>query len=130
MPRVQVVRALSRVERPLSAYGIHEEILSSGGRIDVVSVYRILATLVDIGLAHHVGLADGYVACRFTDTHPGGTEHVVCKDCDKVVELPLPASIHDEIKRQLDELGYELITTKVEVLATCESKPAGKSKKG
>src|SRR5688572_18657621 len=45
MPRVQVIRALGDTTQALSAYAIHEKILAGGGKIDVVSVYRILATL-------------------------------------------------------------------------------------
>ena len=55
MPRVQVIRALADSPKALSAYAIHEKIISSGGKIDVVSVYRILNTLQEVGLIHHIG---------------------------------------------------------------------------
>jgi Fe2+ or Zn2+ uptake regulation protein len=55
MPRVQVIRALADTDRALSAYAVHEKILEVGGKIDVVSVYRILATLQEVGLIHHIG---------------------------------------------------------------------------
>src|SRR5579863_3477841 len=55
MPRIQVIRALADATTALSAYAIHERIMESGGRIDVVSVYRILATLHKVGLIHHIG---------------------------------------------------------------------------
>src|SRR5882757_8401730 len=64
MPRVQVIRALADTNTALSAYAIHEKIISSGGKIDVVSVYRILATLQEVGLIHHIGVVDGYFPCR------------------------------------------------------------------
>ncbi|MHB8635726.1 MAG: transcriptional repressor, partial [Fimbriimonadaceae bacterium] len=48
MPRIQVIRALADTSVALSAYAIHERIMESGGRIDVVSVYRILATLQQV----------------------------------------------------------------------------------
>src|SRR5579872_7492363 len=67
MPRIQVIRALADTKIALSAYAIHERIMDSGGRIDVVSVYRILATLQQVGLIHHVGLVDGYFPCRIGD---------------------------------------------------------------
>ena len=67
MPRVQVIRALADTSRALSAYAIHEKIISGGGKIDVVSVYRILSTLQEVGLIHHIGVVDGYFPCRMAD---------------------------------------------------------------
>lgn len=64
MPRVQVVRALiSNQAKPLSAYAIHDWIITHGGKIDVVSVYRITATLIKVGLAAVItkGNVEGYV---------------------------------------------------------------------
>src|SRR3954464_4350604 len=69
MPRVQVIRALADTTKALSAYAIHEKIINSGGKIDVVSVYRILSTLQEVGLIHHIGIVDGYFPCRMTDCH-------------------------------------------------------------
>src|SRR5205085_7033977 len=63
MPRVQVIRALADTKKALSAYAIHEKIISGGGKIDVVSVYRILSTLQEVGLMHHIGVVDGYFPC-------------------------------------------------------------------
>ncbi|MCW5937193.1 MAG: transcriptional repressor [Fimbriimonadaceae bacterium] len=119
MPRIQVIRTLARVERPLSAYGIHEEIVTNGGRIDVVSVYRILATLVEVGLVHHIGIVDGYIACRFEEEHPSQSQHVVCRVCGKVVELPLPSLISEETDKQLADIGFTNGITRVEILADC-----------
>src|SRR5208283_2418532 len=67
MPRIQVIRALADATTAMSAYAIHERIIETGGRIDVVSVYRILATLQQVGLIHHIGIVDGYFPCRIGD---------------------------------------------------------------
>jgi len=71
MPRVQVIRALADTSKALSAYAIHEKIISGGGKIDVVSVYRILSTLQEVGLIHHIGIVDGYFPCRIPDCRCG-----------------------------------------------------------
>lgn len=119
LPRVQVVRALALAERPLSAYGIHQEIIASAGRVDVVSVYRILETLSRLGLIHHIGIVDGFMACRFDDTHEEEAEHVVCSECGKVTELPMPESVMNATHGQLVALGYRPKQTRVEILAVC-----------
>src|SRR4051812_27578584 len=118
MPRVQVIRALADTTRALSAYAIHEKIINSGGKIDVVSVYRILSTLQEVGLIHHIGIVDGYCPCRMTDCHGKRSEVVVDETSGAVTELILPDSIVEAIERQIQEAGYEAASIKVEITAT------------
>src|SRR5580698_1693066 len=80
MPRVQVIRALGDTKRALSAYAIHEKIINSGGKIDVVSVYRILSTLQEVGLIHHIGVVDGYFPCRMENSAGKRSEVVVFEE--------------------------------------------------
>lgn len=55
MPRVLVVRAFAQhPNQLLSAYRIHELIVTGGNTIDVVSVYRILETLADCHVVRRV----------------------------------------------------------------------------
>jgi Fur family transcriptional regulator, zinc uptake regulator len=118
MPRVQVIRALGDTTKALSAYAIHEKIINSGGKIDVVSVYRILSTLQEVGLIHHIGIVDGYFPCRMTDCHGKRSEVMVDENSGSVTELVLPSSIVEAIERQLQEAGYEAASIKVEITGT------------
>jgi len=118
MPRVQVIRALADTTQALSAYAIHEKILSLGGKIDVVSVYRILSTLQEVGLIHHIGIVDGYFPCRMTDCHGKRSQVVVDEVSRSVTELILPDSIVEAIERQIQEAGYEAASIKVEITGT------------
>ncbi|MBS1713282.1 MAG: transcriptional repressor [Armatimonadetes bacterium] len=118
-PRLQVVRVLAKAETPLTPYGVHQEIVASGGKTDVVSVYRALDTLTGLGLVHHVGVVNGYVACRLEETHGDQAEHVVCSKCGKVRELTIPDEVLEATRRQLAELGLEAIETRLEILADC-----------
>lgn len=118
MPRVQVIRALADTTKALSAYAIHEKIINSGGKIDVVSVYRILSTLQEVGLIHHIGIVDGYFPCRMTDCHGKRSEVVVDETSGTVTELVLPDSIVEAIERQIQEAGYEAASIKVEITGT------------
>lgn len=119
MPRVQVIRVLALSNQALSAYAIHERILAMGGRIDVVSVYRILATLSEISLIHHVGVVDGYLACRFPEEHPEWTEHVVCSNCGTVSEVELPEEVFGAISGHLRSFGFESQNAKLEITGLC-----------
>lgn len=118
MPRVQVIRALGDTTRALSAYAIHEKIINSGGKIDVVSVYRILSTLQEVGLIHHIGIVDGYFPCRMTDCTGKRSEVVVDEASGDVMELRLPTPIMEAIERQIQEAGFEVVSIKVEITAT------------
>ena len=119
MPRVQVIRALANSNRPLSAYAIHEAILKEGGRIDVVSVYRILAAFNELDLVHHIGSVDGYLACGMSGHCDADTEHLICTSCGKVTETEVPSKSADAIQSQLQEQGFVREAIKVEVLGQC-----------
>jgi Fur family transcriptional regulator, zinc uptake regulator len=114
MPRVQVIRALADTNKALSAYAIHEKIITGGGKIDVVSVYRILSTLQEVGLIHHIGVVDGYFPCRLSDCHGKRSEVIVCEQTGDVNEMRLPPEIIDIIERQAKDLGFEVNMIKVE----------------
>ena len=113
MPRVQVIRALADTNTALSAYAIHEKIISSGGKIDVVSVYRILATLQEVGLIHHIGVVDGYFPCRLPGSHGKRSEVVVCEPNLQVIEIELPQAIIDAVAEQAKKHGFTPTAIKV-----------------
>lgn len=118
-PRRSVVRVLAETRKPLGAYQIKDRVGMAGGKIDVVSVYRILSSLVECGLAHHVGIVDGYLACPAS--HSGGhqTEHLVCESCGCVEEVAIPQSALIEIGVSGSRLGFLAKQTRVEVLGRC-----------
>jgi len=118
MPRVQVIRALADTKRALSAYAIHEKIINSGGKIDVVSVYRILSTLQEVGLIHHIGVVDGYFPCRMDNCGGRQSEVVVFEETGEVSELRLPETIVTAIRDQAQEHGFQANAIKVEITAS------------
>ena len=115
MPRVQVIRALADTETALSAYAIHDKIISSGGKIDVVSVYRILSTLQEVGLIHHIGVVDGYFPCRLGTCADRRSEVLVDDESGSVVELEFPKSLMQSIENQVREAGFEATGIKIEI---------------
>lgn len=122
MPRVQVIRALADTKKALSAYAIHEKIISGGGKIDVVSVYRILSTLQEVGLIHHIGVVDGYFPCRMENCHGKRSEVLVCEDTGDVFELRLPDTIIEALEQQARESGFDASTIKVEITGATRGK--------
>jgi Fur family zinc uptake transcriptional regulator len=119
MTRIQVIRALAETHRALSAYQIHNVIAASGGRIDVVSVYRILTTLQSLGLVHRIGIVDGFYACRMAENHPHHTEHFVCQECGCVTEIDASQTAVNDMQGAAKAVGFQPIEMRIEVLGTC-----------
>lgn len=86
-PRIEVVRALAASDRALTVYGIHEAVLQRGRRIDVVSVYRIVACLRRLGLVAHVGMLDAYVPRRFASESGQATAMLIDPESRRVREV-------------------------------------------
>lgn len=119
MPRVQVIRALADTNKALSAYAIHEKIIGSDGKIDVVSVYRILGTLQEIGLIHHIGIVDGFFPCRMDDAHRQDSAHFVCNNCGCVSEVNIPQATVDATNGQAHDGGFLVTGIKIEASGLC-----------
>ena len=62
--RLSVARVLHDSPSALTAKEIHDSVVNAGHKTNLVSVYRILSTLTELGLVHRIGSADGYVACK------------------------------------------------------------------
>jgi Fe2+ or Zn2+ uptake regulation protein len=118
--RLAVIRALASSRRALSAQEIHRSIGASGGRIDAVSVYRILAALQSVGLVHHVGLIDGYFACREHQGTWHAAGHLVCGQCGCVTEVSLGEEDAVGLRRHAVGEGFAPSEIRVEMLGICE----------
>ncbi|MBV6458214.1 MAG: hypothetical protein HONBIEJF_01339 [Fimbriimonadaceae bacterium] len=115
MPRIQVIRGLADSDVALSAYGVHEKIVNAGGRIDVVSVYRILSTLMEVGLIHHIGILDGYIACTMDDEHKVDIAHVIDRDKGTVREITIDAPTANAVRQLISSMKFDPDSIKLEI---------------
>jgi Fur family transcriptional regulator, zinc uptake regulator len=122
MPRVQVIRALADTTKALSAYAIHEKIINGGGKIDVVSVYRILSTLQEVGLIHKIGVVDGYFPCRLESCHGKRSQVVVSEETGDVLEMRIPDNVLETLENQAREAGFDPTSIKVEIVGAPSSR--------
>ena len=118
-PRIEVIRALGSTNSALSPYAILNRIVESGGKIDVVSVYRIVQTLERVGLVHHVGLVDGYYACRKGDAEAHQAQLFVCERCGCVTEAPAPPLVWTEMQSTAQAIGFKPSMSRLETLGAC-----------
>ena len=120
-PRRRVIAALARSTKPVNAYAIHRQIVAEGGSVDVVSVYRTLQILLELGLVHFVPASDGFLPCHLGCDHGTGTEHLVCESCGSVEEVPIPDCAVSDLTAQLRSHGFESRRMTVQVEGTCQN---------
>ncbi len=118
-PRIAVIRALAQSKKALSANEIYELVKRSGGSVDVVSVYRTLAMLLENHLVHHLGVVDGYLACGMEEPHGPLTEHLVCQECGTVTELEPEGAMAALNSEKFNRAGFVPSEVKIEVLGRC-----------
>jgi Fur family transcriptional regulator, ferric uptake regulator len=76
-PRQVVMSVLEAANIPLSPQSIHQRSLAAQEEIGLVSVYRTLDLLIDLGLVRRV---HGHDDCQgYVLASPGHHHHVVCR---------------------------------------------------
>lgn len=118
-PRTEVIRTLSETNAALSPYSIHERLTAEGRKLDVVSVYRILSTLLDFGLVHHIGLVDGYYACRADHDREHSAEHLVCDSCGCVTEVESQTDFLQSLLARAASYEFSPRIARIEVIGRC-----------
>jgi len=118
-PRLHVIRKLSQSSTALTANQIHDQILADGDQVDLVTVYRILSTLMELHLVHHIGVVDAYTACDL-ESHGNNTEHLICTKCGSVQELDAPGQALEATRAQLQTLGFNPDQIKIEITGECQ----------
>ena len=85
--RLTIVRLLAAQREPghLSAVQIHTQLACAGQQLDISTVYRALAALVEIGVLHATVRPD-QCACYGIATTPH--HHAICSRCGDLGEIP------------------------------------------
>jgi Fe2+ or Zn2+ uptake regulation protein len=87
-PRKAILAILQRSTLPITAAEVHERLKKAQAPVDLVTVYRNLAMLQELGLVVAVGLHEGQM--RY-EVHHGREHHhhIQCRGCGKIVDLML-----------------------------------------
>ncbi|MCB0339995.1 MAG: transcriptional repressor [Bdellovibrionales bacterium] len=93
--RLAVIRCLDKAHEPLSPREILEKIEANDTlpNVDQVSVYRILETLLSLGLVHQVSPSGKFTACAHIDCPISLHVLVRCLTCGKTHELDVPEGV-------------------------------------
>ncbi|MFO0992160.1 MAG: transcriptional repressor [Hyphomicrobiales bacterium] len=113
---------LQKTRKPLSAYGILNELEGSSIRA-AVQVYRSLEKLIRQGRVHRIAGRNSYVRCEHPD-HEHRPVFFVCKSCGTVTEFDL-SNACGALKGVGP--GYEVETINIELEGTCKACAAARA---
>ena len=85
-PRRAVIETLAHSDGWLRPEIIHQHARQQAPTLGLVTVYRTLQLLIDLGIARRVHTQDGCHGYTLAEHHHG--HHLVCRRCQQLVEFP------------------------------------------
>ncbi|MFN2389745.1 MAG: Fur family transcriptional regulator [Actinomycetota bacterium] len=115
--RAAIVDTLRRASGFKTPQELHLDLIESGARVGLATVYRNLQALAEIGGVDVLHTGDGdamYRLCEVDDHH----HHLVCRACGVSVEV-----VAAEVERWADRIGrrhgFADVTHTVEIFGVC-----------
>lgn len=115
--RRRVLEVITQRHAPIGAYEILSAIRKGEGAQAPPTVYRALEFLLDAGLVHRIDTLNAFIACETPDAVHAG-QFLVCRNCNKVVELDDPA-ISRLLLQKAKAVGFTADPQDVEVKGLC-----------
>ncbi len=115
-PRRAILRAMLHTSKPLSPAEIQTRGHDYCADLGLVTVYRTLELMEDLGMVRAVHIADnchGYVLAT-----PGHTHHLVCEECHAVVEIE-GCALGDFLDSVAERTGYAITGHWLEISGLC-----------
>jgi Fur family ferric uptake transcriptional regulator len=113
-PRRAILEVLTREHGPFTTEELHARL--EGGLCDLVTVYRCLAALEEVGLARRCDFGDGSYRYEF-DSGEHHHHHVICRHCRSVKTLDL--CVADSLERMVRQMGYADVNHTLEIFGVC-----------
>jgi Fur family zinc uptake transcriptional regulator len=124
LKRKQVLSSLIQSQKALSAYELIDLFEQDfAKKIPAMSVYRILDFLEQEHLVHKLNLANKYVACShiLCDHDHGIPQFLICGSCNEVKEIRINKSTIDELKQNIEQVGFQLVSPQLEMNCICNN---------
>jgi Fur family transcriptional regulator, ferric uptake regulator len=113
-PRRAMLAVLVSEHGPFSAEELHGRMKAN--ECDVVTVYRSLQAMEEIGVVRRCDFGDGTYRYEFNNGEHHH-HHIVCRKCRSVRTLDL--CVADSLERLARQLGYQNVSHTLEVFGTC-----------
>ncbi len=116
--REAAVSELWRAERPLTAYELLARLSEIAGRnLGPPTVYRLLDTLCQHGIARRIESLNAYVACHRRE-HDHECIFLLCQECGGATEIE-DNGLERLLRKQAETAGFEMTRRVVEVSGVC-----------
>ncbi|WP_108651141.1 Fur family transcriptional regulator [Dongshaea marina] len=126
--RKLVLSGLLLCEKAMSAYELVDFCQQELGEvIPAMSVYRILEFLQQQQLVHKLNLANKYVACcHISCSHSHEVPlFLICGKCQRVKEISLGKITEEELKHDVEQANFQLVSPQLELNCVCDECSAG-----
>jgi Fe2+ or Zn2+ uptake regulation protein len=116
-PREAVLQVLADSGEHLSPAEVYARGKTVYPRLGLVTVYRTLEILADLGLIKRVHLDDG---CHtYAASAQGHNHHMVCTDCGAVVNFEGGEDLSALVRRLTEHTGYRIDDHWLELFGVC-----------
>lgn len=122
--RQWILEALIAHKAPMSAYDLSQAISEQHDqRLQPMSVYRMLDSLIEAGLVHKLHSSGQFIACSHMPcAHPH--HHLcllICDVCQSVSELTFKPALEEQFRAFLGESGFAMGSLPIEINGRCQS---------
>lgn len=102
--RREILKVLMETTSPLSVNEIQERMGLKAG-YNLVTLYRGLQLLEEIGIVHKIQLKEGYARFELAEPWLGHHHHLVCNGCGVVLDLP-KCDLHGMVEEIRERFGF------------------------
>lgn len=113
-PRKAMLAILVKEHGPFSAEDLHHKL--GANECDVVTVYRSLQAMEEVGVLRRCDFGDGTYRYEF-NSGEHHHHHIVCRVCRSVKTLDL--CVAESLERMARDQGYTNVTHTLEVFGVC-----------
>ncbi len=118
-----VLKELASASAPLGAYEIAHR-LRGTARVSVVTVYRVLDFLIEVGLVHKVASQNTYFPCRRDHLADELTVFLICASCGSVQERN-SAALAGDLNTTAGAVRFKPTSRTIELTGECRSCAGG-----
>ncbi len=126
--RKKILSILAECDQPLSPAGLLDKLKEQGESTSLVTVYRNLDLLSELGLAERIFNAEGelgYLTCKSAHHH----HHILCVNCRSTVEFEAADELKELIAHAAAQTQYEISGHMLQLIGLCPAcQAAGESK--
>lgn len=121
--RINIFSLLLKSKKAASAYELVDSYKQVFNKpVPVMTVYRVLEFLQSKNLVHKLDTANKFVACTHMDCDHmhHASQFLICKQCQTVKELHMSLDQINEIKQTIEQTGFHLLNSQIEMNCICE----------